>query len=411
MGPCRWECLVQDKAVPFHDIDRAVALPETADRMELRIHWMALSLVPGGRYLAMVSNREGVLMLELWDLGVPGRRPRPANSDAIPLAGTPVYPRSDTYKLHVLPDGESLKVAMFHKAEDSINVCRIFSITPSHESPAFLELATLQLLPSHLPTPMEQYFHIDRVLFRQYRFYTLWNFRSSLFTEWVVPGEDDNVTLTADYVVLLRQTRVSIWRISDLERHSRPVPERPLNPLPAALRMLLPKYDIAYPGDPLNDASRLRGQFIPYPGGCFPPLLAFELLDQVSKSSLLFRRYTLSVDEECQVATVQHSSGGYFPEDSSTLFYFMIADTPYLELRGGTRNPRDEEGKPTRRTYLYNAKTSHNIDINAQGGDIVVTALEPGTTLRASCVASGRFIYTKQDPATGDSRTIVLDYL
>lgn len=116
LRPYLWQHLVRNKAVPVQDLDEAVPLPAKESSGELWAHWLSLELVPGGRYLLMINSSPGLSKreLELWDLGLPGKRPQP---EPILLANTNVDPYSDYYDLFVCPRGDYLVIAASYMVE------------------------------------------------------------------------------------------------------------------------------------------------------------------------------------------------------------------------------------------------------------------------------------------------------
>lgn len=115
LGPHRWRSLVKSKAVPLQRLDDAVPLPMKESSGELWHHWMAICLVPGGRYLAMINGSRSQRTLQLWDIGVPGKRPQ---TEPILLASTGIYPLASEYELFVCHHGPSLRIATSHMTED-----------------------------------------------------------------------------------------------------------------------------------------------------------------------------------------------------------------------------------------------------------------------------------------------------
>lgn len=200
LGPLRWRRLVQKHAVLVRDLEDAVPLPVKQSSDELWPYWMALSLVPGGRFLAMINGNRDFRRLEMWDLGLPGQGPQP---NPVLLAFTEYYALSECYELFVCPDGDSLTIATSHiplKDGQKAQLCvvlltqsvengslimfrfEVFSFAPSAISPEFVKLASHRLT---LTDEVETSVVGKRALFMQSNSSCiLCDFERSLFVHW-----------------------------------------------------------------------------------------------------------------------------------------------------------------------------------------------------------------------------------
>lgn len=197
--------------------------------------------------------------------------------------------------------------------------------------------------------------------------------------------------------MLLGETEALVWRISSLESHSQPMSEAQTDNTPC--RDLPPDLTLPYPGQTTDDSSEwFRVQVTPCLGT--HNSLTFDVFSKRS-SSYCFHRCTLSEITGAPHIEIRPISSGSFPGDSLTRFSFLSGDVAHMEI--------EHEG--TVRIFSYDAASSFQNDSGTQGVSATVTALEPNMVLWTACVASGRCIYNKYDPDTGEPPTYIVDYL